>query len=325
MASASRPSQPPSEQRHGMFRKPSITPSQPRAAVCQYYAHQSEPPPPDYSDAYTILAGVDHVPIVVHKDTLCRGAEYFAAACSEAWQNGDKEKTVTVEAVHPSTMRTYIHWKYTRKFDLCINNLSRTFDPTDEADIPSHVMRALLWLYVACDVFLDEEVKNAVMDQIIQRTDRLINRCIFADADHIHYVWDNTGPDSKLRKYVLEACAAKASPADLADMTRYPLEFFHELAVLHTRIRDRVPCGLPGLRAAMARPCEYHDHVREDASLLHTRTEQGGDEEVHGRAKRPRLMIDQDESDEFLYRVEDLTRQRPRVSVGARRLINTRT
>ncbi|KAK5740091.1 hypothetical protein LTR17_004803 [Elasticomyces elasticus] len=189
---------------------------------------------------------------------------------------GEKEKTVTVEAVEPSTMRMYIHWKYTGKFDLGINNLFRLNDPSNEDDIPSHIMRALLWFYVACDVFLDEQAKNAVMNQIIERTDRLMNRCIFAAADHIQYVWENTGPESKLRKYVLETCAAKASPADLADMTRYPPEFFHELAVLHTRIRDNVPSGLPGLRATMARPCVYHDHAGEDEGLMQrSRAEQG--------------------------------------------------
>ncbi|KAK5717390.1 hypothetical protein LTR15_009284 [Elasticomyces elasticus] len=175
-----------------------ITNVGPKSAVHSCHAHQTESSPPEYSDAYTILAGADHVPI--------------------------------------------------------INNLFRLNDPTNEDDVPSHIMRALLWFYIACDVFLREQAKNAVMNQIIERTDRLMDRRIFAVADHFQYVWENTGPESKLRKYALEACAAKASPADLADMTRHPLEFFHELAVLHTRIRDRVPSGLPGLRAAMARP-----------------------------------------------------------------------
>ncbi|KAK5679249.1 hypothetical protein LTS10_008064 [Elasticomyces elasticus] len=281
---------------------------------------------PDLADSeFVNPAGPDHIPLVVHKDTLCRGADYFIAACLEAWQNGEKEKTVTVEAVQSSTMKMYIHWKYTQKLDLNINNLPGLHDLTDQEGYPSHVMRALLWLYVACDVFLDQQAKNAVMDQIIERTEHLTKRCIFAAADHILYVWENTGPDSKLRKYVLECCAARMRVTNLVDMTTYPPEFFHELVVLHTTIRDNVMTGLPGLRATMARPCEYHDHVGEGASLLQTRAEQGRDEENPGSAKRRRLTTDlesdPDENGESLYIVQrqhDLTRRRPRVSVGPR-------
>ncbi|KAK4892950.1 hypothetical protein LTR27_008678 [Elasticomyces elasticus] len=150
-------------------------------------------------------------------------------------------------------MRIYVHWKYTRTFDLN-NNLSRPHDITDKAGYQSGIMRALLWLYVACNVFLDQDAKNAVIDHIVEWTDELKDRCIFTVADHIHYVWENTGSDSKLRKHVLVSCAAKARPLDLADMAKYPPEFFHELSILHTTIRGYVPSGLPALRATMARP-----------------------------------------------------------------------
>ncbi|KAK3656305.1 hypothetical protein LTR56_003006 [Elasticomyces elasticus] len=214
-------------------------------------------------------------------------------------------------------MMMYIHWKYTQKLDLNINNLPGLYDLSDQEGYPSHVMRALLWLYVACDVFLDEQAKNAVMNQIIERTDRLMNRCIFVAADHIQYVWENTGPESKLRKYVLETCAAKASPADLSDMTRYPPEFFHELAVLHTRIRDNVPSGLPGLRATMARPCVYHDHADEDEGLMQrSRAEQGEDEADQGSAKRQRVIDLQSDSDEVLLYARRQPRSLARLRLG---------
>ncbi|KAK5732058.1 hypothetical protein LTR17_010894 [Elasticomyces elasticus] len=233
------------------------------------------------------------------------------------WQNGEKEKTVTVEAVQPSTMKIYIHWKYTRKFDLN-NNLPHPYDIPDKAGYQSGVMRALLWLYVACDVFLDEDAKNAVIDHIIEWTDELKDRCIFTAADHIHYVWENTGSGSKLRKYVLESCAAKASPADLADITRYSPEFFHELAVLHTRIRDNVPGGLPGLRATMARPCVYHDHADEDEGLMQrSRAEQGEDEADQGSAKRQRVVDLQSDSDEVLLYARRQPRSLARLRLGA--------
>ncbi|KAK5679255.1 hypothetical protein LTS10_008070 [Elasticomyces elasticus] len=233
------------------------------------------------SDSYTVLAGSERVALVVPKEFLCRGSEYFIGACSTSWQRGES-KTVTVEDVRPTTMRVYLRWKETRKVKLeyedLIDSKGPTHDDVEEEDewqegySPSaerEVLRAYLWLYVACDAFLDDDAKNAVMDSIVElcwpSEEEYISNpndyVLSSSPEFIHYIWENTDAESKLREFLLDTCVGELTAEQLGNAARYPSDFADELAVLRTVVREN---KAKELYAKKAKPCSYHDHRKAE-------------------------------------------------------------
>ncbi|KAK4950102.1 hypothetical protein LTR10_011079 [Elasticomyces elasticus] len=94
----------------------------------------------------------------------------------------------------------------------------------------SDMMRALLCLYVACDLFLDDEAKNATRKEIMALSNQWKKGCIFSRIEFLEYVWKHTKPDTPLRNYVLDSCAAKGKLGDFGDDHEEPPHgFFREL------------------------------------------------------------------------------------------------
>ncbi|KAK5740088.1 hypothetical protein LTR17_004800 [Elasticomyces elasticus] len=258
-----------------------VLPAQPIAIAKTCTERRGIPPPPDFSDAFNVLVGPEREPILVHRDTLCRDSEYFTAACSSVWQK-QEEKIVTVEHVQPFAMRMYVNYKYTGHID--VRSKIAMPSPSEHDDKLTRVMRALLRVYVACDIFLDDNAKNSVMACILVRSSEWSDGCIFTAADHISYVWRNTPPESKLRRFVLDTCVLQARQEELSESTRFPPEFFHELALRYCSSRQGE------LADEMMRCCMYHDH-RDDAKpgtgRLHAE-QQGAGEQARVSAKRAR-------------------------------------
>ncbi|KAK4950097.1 hypothetical protein LTR10_011074 [Elasticomyces elasticus] len=156
-------------------------------------------------------------------------------------------------------MRIYVHWKYTHKINLSMKNLPSSPDLAAEVQSYPHlVLRALLWFYVACDMFLEDDAKNAAIDEIARRADTWKNGCIFTFEDHIKYVWDNTAPGSKLRTYLLDDCMVSSRSERLRRITDCPPEFILDFAV---RLAETRGYSGPQALAVLTIPCRYHDHV----------------------------------------------------------------
>ncbi|KAK4892947.1 hypothetical protein LTR27_008675 [Elasticomyces elasticus] len=150
-------------------------------------------------------------------------------------------------------MRIYVHWKYTRKIDLGVNNLPPSPDLAAEVqNYPHLVIRALLWFYVACDMFLDDDAKNAAINEIARRADGWKKGCIFTFEDHIKYVWDNTAPGSKLRTYLLDDCMVSSRSERLRCITDCPPEFVLDFAV---RLAETRGYSGPQALAVLTIPC----------------------------------------------------------------------
>ncbi|KAK5705930.1 hypothetical protein LTR17_021221 [Elasticomyces elasticus] len=196
--------------------------------------------PPNYCDVYTVLAGLHRSSIVVHKDILCAGSDYFTLACERAWQFGGGHRPVVVAEVEPETMRMYVRWKYTRKIDYSIWPLPDN-GKAGKGMVRywiSDMMRALLCLYVACDLFLDDEAKNATRKEIMALSNQWKKGCIFSRIEFLEYVWKHTKPDASLRNYVLDSCAAKGKLGDFGnDYEEPPHGFFRELVERYTVVR----------------------------------------------------------------------------------------
>ncbi|KAK3635435.1 hypothetical protein LTR56_014719 [Elasticomyces elasticus] len=225
-------------------------------------------PTTESSDTYTVLVGAEREALIAPKDVLCRGSKYLTAACSTSWQHGEN-KTVTVEDVRPTTMRVYLRWKNTGRVRLEYEDLVDASGPVhDDMDgedewqegySPSaerEVLRAYIWLYVACDAFLDDDAKNAVMDSIVELCWPSEEEYISNPNDYV-LSSNNTDAESKLREFLLDNCVGELTAEQLEDTRRYPSDFADGLAVLRTIIQDD---KTKGLYAKKAKPCSYHDH-----------------------------------------------------------------
>ncbi|KAK5679260.1 hypothetical protein LTS10_008075 [Elasticomyces elasticus] len=215
---------------------------------------------PDYSNIFTVLAGPERTPFLVHKDRLCRDSDYFVKACSRAWQK-DEKKEVPVEGVEPSIMSLYIHWKYEHKIDLDLVPFETPDDTSEYADLDEqkleHEISQLIRLYVAGDMLLDKRMMNEVIDELSILSDRARDDSwIFVNCEHVDYVWEYTGIDSKLRTFILDSCAARAY-LDMSAKEIYPSDFFVELACRQMELRDRMSAGY---YPAVVGRCLYHEH-----------------------------------------------------------------
>ncbi|KAK5705936.1 hypothetical protein LTR17_021227 [Elasticomyces elasticus] len=224
---------------------------------------------PDYANIFTVLAGPERAPFLVHKDRLCRDSDFFVKACSRAWQK-DEKKEVPVEGVEPSIMALYIHWKYEHRIDLDLVPDPRAEKPVnlaqwilDEQKL-EHEISQLIRLYVAGDMLLDNSVINEVIDELAIRSERMKDEsCMFVDSEHIPYVWEHTGVESGLRTFMLDSCAARANLDPTAKET-YPSDFFVELACRQMELRD---CMSAEYNPTVSGRCQYHEHPGPSAAI----------------------------------------------------------
>ncbi|KAK5710520.1 hypothetical protein LTR15_012938 [Elasticomyces elasticus] len=217
---------------------------------------------PDYANIFTVLAGPERAPFLVHKDRLCRDSDFFVKACSRTWQK-DEKKEVPVEGVSAAIMALYIHWKYEHRIDLDLVPDPRAEKPVnlaqwilDEQKL-EHEISQLIRLYVAGDMLLDNRVMNEVIDELAIRSERMKDEsCMFVDTEHIPYVWEHTGAESGLRTFMLESCAARAN-LDPSDKESYPSDFFVELGCRQMELRD---CMSAEYNPTVSGRCQYHEH-----------------------------------------------------------------
>ncbi|KAK5710527.1 hypothetical protein LTR15_012945 [Elasticomyces elasticus] len=253
-----------------------------QASRCREHMSHVDFEPTDFGSTYTVLTGPDLRPLFAHEEVLRYQSDYFKAACSEA----SKSKVVIIEGVELATMNVYVRWKYTRRLTMTPNDwlyetevgvedessdeeeddvmtedfvdkhalaLSEDCDDTDFA-IPE--MRALLRLYVACHLFLDDVAKNVVMTYLMKLDDEC-DLIILQSEEFIRYIWEHTSAGSRLRDYLLDVCLVKMTAGPPKDVPSYPFGFMTALEVLRRDVRNG---RAEQLCTKKASPCSYHDH-----------------------------------------------------------------
>ncbi|KAK4950094.1 hypothetical protein LTR10_011071 [Elasticomyces elasticus] len=225
-------------------------------------------PSPNYGDAFTVLAGTESTPFIVHRGTLCRDSDFFVKACSGKWVG--KEKTIPMHGVEPGTFDLYVHWKYSDKIEP--SRIPQPFAPEDSAKPTAkrtHEISELLKLYVAADYLLDTgRLQDAVIDEILLRSDisteyPLANVLTF--SNHVDWIWEHTAPDCKLRTLVIDSCATSVDP-EILQQNDYPNSFLLQLAVRQAILRGSTSYSREG--PCMSRRCEYHVHYGPYADVV---------------------------------------------------------
>ena len=210
-----------------------------------------------------MLAGSEEAAFLVHKDKLCRTSDFFKRATSREWQRGE-DKVVRVPAIEAPTFEVYSHWLYDGEVDLTrLDLVNAQADPTAEPDTRIDEVHHLLKLYVASDQLLDEQCRNAVIDELTSRSDDWPGNQLCIQPEHIEYIYANTS-DNKLRFMFLDSFATMVDreKVESFDETRFSAEFFYDLAVRQMRLShhsadEHRPRG-------RGRCIRYHAHAGPD-------------------------------------------------------------
>jgi hypothetical protein len=163
----------------------------------------------------SILIGKEEQQFTVHKDSICAKSKFFKAACSERWIEG-KHKVVKLPDLTARDFQTYVHWVYTSRIEVKSEEVEQKED--------DH-----LKTYILGDVLDDYQLRNAVMDQLINSIP--LPKTQASPSFHKH-VYECTPAGSPLRKFLVDCKIHDGCRKDFAgNSEKYPVEFLQELAV----------------------------------------------------------------------------------------------
>lgn len=161
-----------------------------------------------------VLVGRAEERFTVHKEIICAKSKFFKAACTERWLEG-QQKTIRLPEVIPQIFQYYVDWVYT-------NNISKDGLPG------SH--QPCIRMYLLGTYLNDVKFQNKSMELIVALNDKLVNT--HPGIGSAQLIWENTTPDSLLRKWFVDNIAQKVSSDFLAsEYADMPTEAIHQLAV----------------------------------------------------------------------------------------------
>ncbi|KAK4927479.1 hypothetical protein LTR49_005619 [Elasticomyces elasticus] len=213
-----------------------------------------------YNDVFTILAGAEESPSIIHKDRLCQSSDFLTAACSREWKEG-KEKTIRIPTIESTTFELYTEWVHCKEVNLAkIMPAARVdgYGPHTPEERAEEV-RQLVKLYIAGDKLLDERVKNTVIDELTVRSEAWPQHSLCIPPDAILDLWESSVESSPLRGMLLNSFASTqdVSTIEPFEKTTYPAAFFYDLAIHQMHVRDHEPCGY---RPTVDNHCKFHNH-----------------------------------------------------------------
>jgi hypothetical protein len=159
---------------------------------------------------------------VIHKEFASFYSPVFKAAFNSNFLEGQTQKFRIVDTSE-SAACLLVHWLYTQKIDLA--QIDEFLKEMSESD---HLIR----LYVLADRLLIGSLQDAVIHELEERS--IESNSVNVTA--LMYVYENTSPDSKLRRLLLHQCASRLDSSTFTQSARlFPHEMLVELAVLYSK------------------------------------------------------------------------------------------
>ncbi|UJO25278.1 hypothetical protein CLAFUW4_14531 [Fulvia fulva] len=197
----------------------------------------------------TIHCGPEKKVFLAHKDTICATSEYFKAACTKQWVEG---QTGVIELADgkPDTFQTYLHWTYTKEFDL-----TNMFANTRKRCC--YGWRDMTALWTLADYLGNRELRNACIDIIYAQMKAQPARGIRAST--VVEIFEYTPSGSGVQRLIADHVAFSAGK----DKSIEPIE--QQIAGLPTYVvgimAKKYYDALTDKSALWpAGRCSYHDH-----------------------------------------------------------------
>lgn len=185
----------------------------------------------NYGKTITILVGPEEHCFVAHQDAICAKSEFFRAACSKNWREGQEKVLRLPETRSEQAFQTYMHWTYTNQLVLKQVTPNTTLEPptlVSKLNAALEVYDELIELYLLGDFLNDVKLRNEVIKSLNRHA---IGAMCFLEAVQLHSIWNNTPSDSLLRTWVVDAFISLNS-SDILDFfgKDYPADFLLRVA-----------------------------------------------------------------------------------------------
>ncbi|KAK4555426.1 hypothetical protein LTR86_007723 [Recurvomyces mirabilis] len=209
-----------------------------------------------YNDTIKVLAGSTEAPFTIHKDIVCAKSDFFAAACTGTWREST-DGVVRLPTVEADIVKLYVHWCYAN--DIEVDVLEAVQMPSDK--LVGHrdsrrrsTTQALISLYVAANMLLDDHLKDCIMDEMIRLGSE---KSFLFVSGSVQEVLDTLGTDSKIYIFIVDYIAARGlhRKSLAGGLVTFPPRFLAEVVVRMSEVSGKVKTNLePGSGTV----CRYH-------------------------------------------------------------------
>lgn len=205
-----------------------------------------------YTGTITVLVGGDEYAFTVHESLLCGHADFFKAACSAGWKEG-QTRTVRLPPATPAHFEIYLDWLYSQQQANLTDKLTKILTEEGLAQSVDELYQQQLQLidklcdmWLLADYILDTDFKNKVMDAILMH-DLSQHRLIMQST--IRKIITNTTKESGLQRWTIEHLALFVAVLDLdamhewlqADVVFEVLKKMVPYRLANTALSRRVP------------------------------------------------------------------------------------
>lgn len=171
----------------------------------------------DYNDMVTVLVGSKQQPFTVHKSILLS-----KAGCYRILFRNNPVKVAYTTWSKPETVKTYVHWVYTDKFDLASAERPGNQPAQEDAE-----QSLLLELYVVSETLLDELLGEKVSSLLTAGTDDWM-----FSIPLMLKVYEFTSSKSRLRRELVDQMIRKTPKDSFPDfLAKLPAQMVQDIAV----------------------------------------------------------------------------------------------
>lgn len=132
--------------------------------------------------------GPNELRFAVHKDVICKDSDFFRAACSTNWLEG-QEKLVGLPEVKPNVFQVYLDWAYT--------GILAVEDAQTPEEDRGRSCSGIIDVYLLGDVLGDVKLR----DQAMQLLNTHVDGHQLPSLLSVRKFFRNTPTNSKLRKF----------------------------------------------------------------------------------------------------------------------------
>ncbi|KAL8669248.1 MAG: hypothetical protein Q9168_006148 [Polycauliona sp. 1 TL-2023] len=164
-------------------------------------------------EVVAVLVGPEKTPFYIHKGLLCSKSAFFRAAFEGSFREAS-EKQIYLEEENPEVFQHYAAWIY-----------SPQLESFGGATMTGLDMDGYCRLYLLAEKLSTDALQNMALDKIS------INGIVqFATISTIQHVYENTLPESRLRKLLVDLQSYQyfLTPNDV----NLPAEFLHQVATV---------------------------------------------------------------------------------------------
>ncbi|KAH7363908.1 hypothetical protein BKA65DRAFT_489913 [Rhexocercosporidium sp. MPI-PUGE-AT-0058] len=157
---------------------------------------------PDFNEPtalVTFVVGPNSTEFLIHKEVVCLYSDILRAAFNGNFTEG-RTQTYRLEDTSEAAFRLFMQWLYCQKFTV----LQTTPDDTNSLDGATEQAEdmALVELWILADKFGMPHLQNAAINSM----QAICVDSIGLPVGTFRYLYENTGEDSLLRKYMVKLC-----------------------------------------------------------------------------------------------------------------------